>query len=113
MSVKITPCKRCIGGQVINGVCVQCGAEHDKNGRLLVDESVRQAMARPCFVPETAVECSCEYYKRFQHLGDNGLPYGNGCFGYGDCFSLTKGCVAGYRGSKSRYEFKITHQRTG
>lgn len=32
--LRIIQCRRCLGGQVIAGQCIQCGAEHDKNGRL-------------------------------------------------------------------------------
>lgn len=31
----IMPCKRCIGGQVAEGKCLQCGAEHNEQGNLV------------------------------------------------------------------------------
>ena len=34
----IPQCKRCYNGQVIDGQCLQCSAEHDENGDLIVGE---------------------------------------------------------------------------
>lgn len=35
-------CKRCLNGQVISGACLQCGAEVDENGELIVALSAEE-----------------------------------------------------------------------
>lgn len=34
----VQQCQRCHYGQVISGECLQCSAEHDENGNLIVGE---------------------------------------------------------------------------
>ena len=34
----VQQCQRCHNGQVFSGECLQCGAEHNENGNLIVGE---------------------------------------------------------------------------